>query len=652
MPQWKIRKKKVIFNVVSEGSKNMDVESYKKLGVSVLTCGSVDNGKSTLLGRLLFDIGAISLDQFEAASITTKGKNLFTTKIEYAHFLDGLQDERSQNITIDIAHRYLRTKHRNFILLDSPGHTQYVKNMAVAASKADIALAVVDVRSILDITKRVDNTFLTHIDICNLMGIKNYIIVINKMDLISYRKDKFDEIVKAILLCRNFLKECTTHFIPVSATNGMNLIENSNDIPWYKGRSLLNILENIELYSKGSYNRFYMPVQYVIKDLANQFRGYCGLVGTGKISVNDKVKVIPGNQVCTVSGIFDGFQSVFSSQSMTSAQITIQENVDIARGSFIVAEDSSLSLVNTFRAKVLWINEKEKGLKERSYIFKHTHSLVSGKIISIIDTVPSRNDIKDTLSSNDIALCEIRLDKGVVAIPFSEEPILGSFIIIDHFTLETIGVGIIDSIIYSRVNDISVGQDFYISKSERAILKKQKPFVIWFTGLSGSGKTTIANLLEKELYTRGYHTIILDGDDIRRGLNADLGFTDLDRSESQRRIACLTKILLDAGLIVIVATISPFEKERAYVKSMIDGFMGEKSFFQVFVNSPFQICFKRDPKGLYAKQTSGWVSNCTGIDSVYEKPENSDWILNTDRETPTESLNVLLKYLFDASLIK
>lgn len=622
------------------------IAHYDKESVSFLVCGSVDNGKSTLLGRLLYECDAIYLDHIEAQlkKNNVQNNDVVENNIDYSYFLDGLQDERTQNITIDVSYRYFRTNERNFILLDTPGHTQYIKNMALAASKAQVAMVLVDVQ------EGITETLNTHMSICQLMGVRHFIICINKMDLQSYCESAYNLLVEKIKNKYQGSFQLNFVFIPLSAINAVNLTNKSQETPWYKGPSLIELMENINITKAGNGDKFSMPVQYVVRDLSKKFRGYCGLPGKGVASVGAKLRIFPSNQECTIEGIYEGGEAVGKSTPELSTLITIKEDFDISRGDLLV--DSSVNIIeyNQFKLRLLWFDNHQPLLKSKKYIFKNQHNKISGMITKITN-LPSFGALTtscfDKIRCNEIALCTVYLDKKIPYIPYGQEPCLGSFIIIDRLTYDTVGVAIIEHGL-DKSNNIFPQVSGAVTKFERSQMKRQKPFVVWLTGLSGAGKTTIANMLENELYEKGLHTYILDGDSIRSGLSLDLGFQDSDRIENMRRIGELAKLFLDAGIITIVSMISPFKKERGDIKKSI----GAESFVEVFVDASLEKCIERDVKGLYKKQKAGHARNFTGIDSQYESPDDADLVLDSDSKKPTQLLDELITFLLKKRLIE
>lgn len=605
-------------------------QSYKSVSLSFIVCGSVDNGKSTLLGRLLYECGAVFQDQ-----LTSIKEAAGQAEIDYSYILDGLEDERQQNITIDVAYRYFKTRNRSFIFLDTPGHDQYVRNMAVAASKANIAILVIDA------VEKLTKSTIRHICILSLMRIKKFIICINKIDLINYDKAIYEEILENVKNIFVRLSEVDLIFIPVSAINGDNITSCSANTPWYQGKDLLVTIEEIEPFQVNE-QAFYMPVQCVLKNLSQKFRGYAGLPGAGTVSVEESVKILPSGQSCTIEKIYEGEKEVTSS-SQNSVLLKMKEDLDITRGDLIVSKSNLINHSSQFLVRLLWLDNEKPLLKSRKYLFKHIHILTLGiitKIKGVFDLENPQITPKEEIENNDIGLCNVCLEKDIYFLPYDQDHNLGSFILIDQTTLETIGIAVIEHAL-DKSNNLQIEKSG-IDKTDRSLLKKQKPFLVWFTGLSGSGKSTLANMLEKKLYELGYHTYVIHGDNIRRGLNIDLGFKVVDRIENIRRIGEVAKMFLDAGLIVIVAAISPFETERNDLKKGI----GPGEFVEVFVDAALETCMRRDSKGLYVKQREGKARNFTGIDSPYEIPKNPDVHLDSNNEPPTKLLNQLMLFFY------
>ncbi len=576
-----------------------------------ITCGSVDDGKSTLIGRLLHESKCIFDDQFQALEKDSRQYGTQDENIDFALLVDGLQAEREQGITIDVAYRFFNTDKRRFIVADTPGHEQYTRNMATGASTADLAVILIDARKgVLTQTRR-------HSHIVAMMGIRHIVLAINKMDLMA-----FDQLVVARIETeyREFcagLKFASIQSIPLSALQGDNVATPSTAMPWYVGPTLVEYLNTVDASSADSTlnSPMRMPVQSVIRP--NQdFRGVCGRIADGTFKTGDKLRVLPSGVTATVKEIFVGQRLLASASVGDSITLTFAEEVDVSRGDMIVAVQEPPDVADQFEARLLWMTEHPM-VPGRPYILKLHCKEVSATITDIkycedIDT--GAHLAAKILALNEIAVVNLSLSQPVVFEPYSRSRTLGGFILIDKLTFETVGAGMIEFAL-RRASNIQ-WQALAINKPARAAMKLQTPRCIWFTGLSGAGKSTIANLLEKRLHAEGKHTYILDGDNVRHGLNRDLGFTEADRVENIRRIAEVAKLMVDAGLIVLVSFISPYRSERRLARSLF----AEGEFTEVFVDAPIEECERRDAKGLYAKARRGELKNFTGIDSEYQPP--------------------------------
>jgi bifunctional enzyme CysN/CysC len=617
---------------------SQDIETYLKNHqhkelLRFITCGSVDDGKSTLIGRLLYESHMIFEDQLQSLTSDSKKMGTQGDRLDFALLVDGLTAEREQGITIDVAYRYFSTDKRKFIVADSPGHEQYTRNMVTAASTANLAIVLVDARKgILTQTKR--HTFLA-----SLMGIKNIVLAINKMDLVNYSKETFEEIVNQYQDFSKKLNIPTITPIPMSALEGDNITQQSHRMSWYHGSTLMGYLESTPIESISIQNdNFTFPVQWVNRP--NQdFRGFAGTIATGKISVGDTIRSLPSSQESTVKSIVtqDGnLDQAIAGQSIT---LTLSDEIDISRGDVICSNHSLPTVADQFEAKVIWMNT-EPLYPGRQYWLKCGTKTVNASITKIkyrINVNTLDHHASEFLELNSISVCNLMTDQSLVFEPYDKNSTLGSFILIDKLSNHTVGAGLIDFELRRSKN--IVPQNFTITKSERAAQKNQKPCVLWFTGLSGSGKSTIANLVEQELTAMGKHTYILDGDNVRHGLNKDLGFTETDRVENIRRVAEVAKLMVDAGLIVLVTFISPFQKDREYARSLFQ----EGEFFEIFIDTPLEEAEKRDPKGLYKKARSGELKNFTGIDSPYENPINPDILIQTLNQTVKDNALEIIK---------
>ena len=610
-------------------------DQNKKKQVKILTCGSVDDGKSTLLGRLLFDSKNIFLDQMDQTKIESEKYGTQGKEIDLALLVDGLQAEREQGITIDVAYRYFETSNCKFIIADTPGHEQYTRNMATGASNSDVAIILIDAeKGVLEQTKR-------HSFIVNLLGIKHIVVAINKMDLVHYKESIFEKIVDEYKeLIKNFTFT-SINFIPLSALKGDNVFSNFENTKWYNGSTLIETLEKVDVLDSSQHNELSFPVQWVNRSSAN-FRGYSGTIADGKIARGDLITTASSNMLTSVKNIFGPKGEISEAYSGQAITLTLSDELDISRGDVILSKkNDQIIKADQFASHLIWMDQ-EPMLPERNYIFRFNNSYINGKITDLVHSI-NVNSYEEVASKklnlNDIAYCKIAIDKMHAISSYSNNQKLGSFVIIDPYNNKTIGVGMIDHAL-RRSSNIS-WHKMSINKKTRSELNSQKPCVVWFTGLSGSGKSTIANILEQKLHTIGKRTYLLDGDNVRHGLNKDLGFTDTDRVENIRRVAEVSKLMVDAGLITLVSFISPFKSERQMARDLLSS----DEFFEIFVNTPLEECEKRDPKGLYKKARAGELKNFTGIDSLYEEPENPDIILDTASSNAEELTDQIINFL-------
>ena len=583
-----------------------------------ITCGSVDDGKSTLIGRLLYETKLIFEDQLKTLEAESKKLGTQGEKLDFALLVDGLSAEREQGITIDVAYRFFATDKRKFIVADTPGHEQYTRNMATGASTADTAVILIDARKgVLTQTRR-------HSRIASMVGIRHIAVAINKMDLVDYDRDVFESIAEEYraAVAEHGFDSITC--IPLSALDGDNVIERSERMPWYDGGSLLEFLETVQVGSGAAQRPLRMAVQWVNRPNLD-FRGFAGRIASGSVKPGDSVRILPSGTMTKVKAVvtYDGEQDeAVAGQSVT---LTLADEVDVSRGDVIVASENPPEVADQFELKLLWMNEHAM-LPGRTYLVKVGRRTVSGTVTEIkylIDVNSGAHLAGKQVDLNGIAVVNVSFDRNVVFEPYKSDPELGSCIFIDRLTNETVGAGMIDFAL-RRASNIH-WQEVAVTKESRAEVKHQKARCLWFTGLSGSGKSTIANLVEKRLYTMGRHTYMLDGDNVRHGLNRDLGFTEADRVENIRRVGEVSRLMVDAGLIVLVSFISPYRSERQLARSLFD----EGEFLEVFVDTPLDVCEQRDPKGLYAKARRGEIKNFTGIDSDYERPENAELIVDT-----------------------
>ena len=588
-----------------------------------LTCGSVDDGKSTLIGRLLYDCKLLFDDQIVALAEDSSRFGTTGGDLDMALLVDGLQAEREQGITIDVAYRYFATPRRKFIVADTPGHEQYTRNMATGASTADLAVLLIDARKgVLTQTRR-------HSHIVALFGIRDVVVAVNKMDTLDWGEAAFERIKAEYEAFAASIGLANVMCIPVSALHGDNVTRGSDAIPWYRGATLIEHLETVDITSSASEKPFRMPVQWVNRP-NSQLRGYCGTIVSGSVHPGDRMAVLPAGRTAEVARIvsFDGdLQEAAAGQAVT---LTFSEEVDISRGDVIAADDARCAIADQFSAHVVWMSEQPM-LPERSYLLQTGTALVPAQITELkykINVNTREHLAAKHLDLNEIALCNVALDRAIAFDPYAENRDLGGFILIDRMTNATVACGMI-AFALRRAANIH-WRTFRIDKDARAIPKRQKPCVLWLTGLSGAGKSTIADLLEQSLHRAGHHTIVLDGDNIRHGLNRDLGFTDEDRVENIRRVAEVAKLMVEAGLIVIVSFISPFRSERRLAR----GLVGEDEFLEIYVDTPLDICEARDPKGLYKLARAGKLPNLTGIGSPYEPPAQPELVLAAGREPP------------------
>ena len=598
-----------------------------------ITCGSVDDGKSTLIGRMLYESQMIFDDQVASLKNDSKKYGTQGENIDFALLVDGLSAEREQGITIDVAYRFFSSSKRKFIVADTPGHEQYTRNMATGASTAELAILLVDARNgILTQTKR-------HSFIVSLLGIKNIILAINKMDLVNYDKNIYEKISSEYKLFSKKLNFKNIQSIPISALKGDNIHKKSKYMKWYNDKTLFDYLETTKTKIQSS-DSFVLPVQSVNRPNLN-FRGYSGTIAEGKIRKGDELISLPSNQKVKVKDIFVGERSLKTANLKQSITLTIDKEIDTSRGDILCSKNSTVDMADQFNMNVIWMSE-DKGFTGRTYLAKIHNISTSIKIMNI-KKIYDVNTLEFTagneLKLNDVAEISISFNKTVPFSTFKENKILGSLIIIDPINNQTIGMGMINFSL-RRSQNIQL-QNLTINKNLREKINGHKGQVLWMTGLSGSGKSTIANELEKILYSQGKKTYILDGDNIRHGLNKDLGFTDKDRVENIRRVAEVAKLMCDAGLIVITAFISPFRLEREMARSLFE----KNDFKEIYISTPLKVAEKRDPKGLYKKARQGKIPNFTGIDSIYEKPTNPDLEIDTSKVSLSKAVKKILNII-------
>ena len=617
----------------------LDAHEHKSL-LRFITCGSVDDGKSTLIGRLLYDSKMIFEDQLAALEADSKKVGTQGGDLDFALLVDGLAAEREQGITIDVAYRFFSTDKRKFIVADTPGHEQYTRNMVTGASTADLAVILIDARKgVLTQTRR-------HSYLVSLIGIRKVVLAINKLDLVDYSHEIFDTIVAEY---RDFAKQIGLDdivAIPVSGLKGDNITAPSGNTPWYHGPTLMGYLETVEIEDSVQHQPFRLPVQWVNRPNLD-FRGFAGTIVGGTVSPGDKVKALPSGRESRVARIvtLDGdLDRAVAGQSVT---LTLEDEIDVSRGDVLAAASAPPAVADQFETTLIWMAD-EPMLPGRPYWMKIGTRQVSATItepkykvnVNTLEHLAAKK-----LALNEIGVCNVSLDHAIAFDPYTENRDTGGFILIDRLTNATVGAGLVHFALRRSQNIHWQALD--IHKGSRAALKGQKPCVLWFTGLSGAGKSTIANLVEKQLHVLGRHTYLLDGDNVRHGLNRDLGFTDADRVENIRRVAEVAKLMTEAGLIVMVSFISPFRAERRMARALFEP--GE--FFEVHVDTPLAVAETRDVKGLYRKARRGELKNFTGIDSPYEPPEQPEIYLDTGKATPEESATAIVDGLREAGML-
>ncbi len=597
-----------------------------------VTCGSVDDGKSTLIGRLLYESKLIFDDQLDALAADSRKFGTQGDAFDFALLVDGLAAEQEQGITIDVAYRYFATDRRKFIVADTPGHEQYTRNMATGASTATLAIIMIDARKgVLAQTRR-------HAFIASLLGIKHVVLAVNKMDLVDYAENVFNTITNDFTTLNETLNFANIQPIPISALKGDNVLAVSANMPWHGGPSLLTHLEEVDVPNDNE-GPLRLPVQYVIRP-DQDFRGYAGRIASGTLAAGDPLKILPSGQEATVAQIYIGEVAQDLASAGQSVTLTLQGEFDISRGDMLVAADKPTEIADQFRVTVIWMDQREM-LPGRAYVMKTEGREATATLAKPRYRVNVNNYEQqpvDKLALNDIASCNISLDRAIAFDTFETNRTTGSFILIDPESNATAGVGMIKYALRRSQNIHWQALD--IDKAQRAKTKGQKPVVLWFTGLSGSGKSTIANIVEKKLHAMGRHTMLLDGDNVRHGLNRDLGFTDIDRVENIRRVGEVSKLMLEAGVITLVSFISPFSAERAMVRSMLE----DGEFIEIFVDTPLEEAERRDVKGLYKKARAGELKNFTGIDSPYEPPADPEITINTIELSAEEAAEEIVHF--------
>jgi bifunctional enzyme CysN/CysC len=617
----------------------LHAQEHKSL-LRFITCGSVDDGKSTLIGRLLYESKLIFDDQLTQLAADSRRVGTRGGELDFALLVDGLAAEREQGITIDVAYRFFSTERRKFIVADTPGHEQYTRNMVTGASTADLAVILIDARKgVLVQTRR--HSYLVH-----LIGIPRIVLAVNKMDLVGYSQETFAQIVAEYREFAGRLGLTDITPIPLSAVHGDNVITRSGNTPWYSGPALLEHLETVEVDSGLAKQPFRLPVQWVNRPNA-EFRGFAGLITEGAVRRGDRLRVLPSGRECRVGRIVVAGGDLEYATAGQSVTLTLDAEVDISRGDVLAAADAPPQVADQFEATIVWLQE-EPMLQGRTYLMKAGTRMVSATVTPLkhrVNVSTLEHEPAERLELNDIGVCELELDRPIPFESYAESRALGSFILIDRLTNNTAGAGLINFALRRSQNVHWQALD--VDKPLRARLKGQKACVLWLTGLSGAGKSTIANRIEKRLAAAGRHTYLLDGDNVRHGLNKDLGFTAQDRVENIRRVAEVARLMVDAGLIVLVSFISPFRSERRMARELFAA--GE--FFEVFIDTPLAEAERRDVKGLYRKARRGELKNFTGIDSPYETPESPEIRIDTTALSADEAAGRVLAHLESRKVI-
>jgi bifunctional enzyme CysN/CysC len=650
---YEVREESLIRSDINEYLKRHETKDL----LALLTCGSVDDGKSTLIGRLLYDSHMIYEDQLE--KVTRDSKIYGTTDEDFdpALLTDGLKAEYEQGITIDVAYRYFSTDKRKFFIADCPGHEQYTRNMATGASNCNLAVILIDARhGVISQTRR-------HSFICSLLGIKHVVVAVNKMDLVDWSEQKYEQIMRDYNAFVTRLDFSDIHFIPMSALHGDNVVEHSENLSWYDGPTFLHLIESLNISIDRNLIDMRLPVQLVLRPNPD-FRGFSGTLASGVLRVGDEVACLPSrkeSKIGTIHGPDGEVQEAFSPMAVT---VTLEDEIDVSRGDMLVPPNNLPHIGNEFEAMVVWMHE-DAAQSGKSYLVKHCCSTVPGVLSEIryridINTMKRDNYMDeeqepiDSLELNEIGRCHITLHRPIAFDPYDRNRATGSFILVDRLSNVTIGAGmIVDRIVAKSSHDKApVSQNIVMSRSlvsadDRKSLLGQRGVTIWFTGLSASGKSTIALQLEQQLIGQGRLCYILDGDNVRHGLNRDLGFSMEDRQENIRRIAEVAALMNDAGVIVISSFISPYRLDRQSARDVI----GDESFIEAFVDASIEVCEQRDPKGLYKKARSGEIQQFTGISDPYEAPQNAEIILPTESQSPTQSANMIIDNLQGRGII-
>ncbi|WP_375784685.1 sulfate adenylyltransferase subunit CysN [Bradyrhizobium sp. Pha-3] len=605
-----------------------------------ITCGSVDDGKSTLIGRLLHDSKMIYKDQLTALERDSAKYGTTGGEIDFALLVDGLEAEREQGITIDVAYRFFATERRSFMVADTPGHEQYTRNMATGASNAQLAIILIDARKgVLVQTKR-------HSFICSLLGIRHLVLAVNKIDLVKYNKEIFDRIFADYVAFAAGLGFTSIVPIPISARYGDNVVNCSGNTHWYDGPCLLGHLESIDIRSDSASQAFRFPVQWVNRPNLD-FRGYAGSVASGSISVGDDIVVAASGRTARIRRILTQAGDLPCAEAGDAITITLEDEIDIGRGDLLARPTERPELADRFAAHLIWM-DKDPLVVARNYILRIGSQTTAGSITAIkhrIDVNTREHLTARTLNLNEIGFCNVSTALPAAFDPYEVNRKTGSFIVIDRHTNRTVAAGMIACPLRRAAN--IAWQPVAVGRKERAAIKNQKPCIIWFTGLSGAGKSTIANIVDQKLFAMSRHAMLLDGDNLRHGLNADLGFSEADRAENIRRVGEVAKLIADGGLIVICSFISPYKAERDMVRSLVS----KEEFIEVFVDTPIEECARRDPKGLYSKVKSGQIANFTGIDASYEAPIRPEIHLRTMEKTPEQLAEAVVDVLMARAIL-
>ena len=624
----------------SEDLLSTDTEAWlaqheRKELLRFITCGSVDDGKSTLIGRLLHDTKQLLDDQLAAVTRDSQRWGTQGAQIDLALLVDGLAAEREQGITIDVAYRFFSTQRRKFIVADTPGHEQYTRNMVTGASTADAAVILIDARrGVLTQTRR-------HSYLVWLLGIRHIVLAVNKMDLVDHAQTRFEQIVEDYRGFSAHIGMSSFTAIPMSALSGANVVEPSTAMDWYTGPTLIDCLESLQIDAERLQRtplRF--PVQWVNRPNSG-FRDFAGTIAGGSVRAGDRVRIQPSGRESTVARIVTANGDLDTAMAGASVTLTLADEVDVSRGAMISAADNPAEVADQFEAHVVWMAE-EPLYPGRNYLMKIGSATVTASVTDIkyqVNVNSLEHVAAKQLGLNGIAVCTLSLDRAVPFDAYRDNRNTGSFILIDRYANHTVGAGMLDFAL-RRAHNIHL-QHVDIDKAARAAIKGQSPCVLWFTGLSGSGKSTVANLVEQRLHALGHHTYLLDGDNIRHGLNRDLGFTEADRVENIRRIAEVARLMVDAGLIVLTAFISPFRSEREMARQLF----APEEFIEVFMDTPLEIAEQRDPKGLYRKARAGQLKNFTGIDSPYEAPEAPELSLTTAQLLPDAAAEIVIRWM-------